>query len=91
MVSNQTHIFGVLFTPTTFLLFNQPSREANTMGTLISNTDEVAINAKITNYKAIFIVLILQSIINRNCIPINTFIGISRTIVIKCIVEEFLQ
>ena len=60
------------------------------MGTLISNIDEIAINAKITNYKAIFIILILQSIINRNCIPINTFVGISRTIVIKCIVEEFL-
>ena len=31
---------------TIFLLLDQPSREANTTGTLISKIDEVAINAK---------------------------------------------
>ena len=31
---------------TTFLLFDQPSGEANTRGTLITKTEEVAINEK---------------------------------------------
>ena len=34
---------------TTFLLFDQPSGEANTRGTLITKTEEVAINAKTAN------------------------------------------
>ena len=83
-------MWGFVYTHNIFVI-QSAIEKANTMGTLISNIDEIAINAKITNYKAIFIILILQSIINRNYIPINTFIGISRTIVIKCIVEEFLQ
>jgi len=45
---------------TTFLLLDQPSEEANTTGTLISNIDEVTINAKTANWKAIVIFLILQ-------------------------------
>lgn len=48
---------------TTFLLFDQPSGEANTRGTLITKTEEVAINAKTANWKAIVIFLILQAII----------------------------
>jgi hypothetical protein len=39
----------------TFLLLDQPSEEANTRGTLISKTDEVAISAKTANWKAIVI------------------------------------
>ena len=46
---------------TTFLLPGQPSGEANTTGTLISKIDEVAINAKTANWKAIVMFLILQS------------------------------
>ena len=65
------HIFGGFVTPTTFLLFNLPSRKANTIGTLISNIDEVALNAKITNYKAIVIILTLPSIIKRKYISLN--------------------
>ena len=37
---------------TTFLLFDQPSGEANTRGTLITKTEEVAIYAKTANWKA---------------------------------------
>jgi len=43
---------------TTFLLLDQPSGEANTMGTPISKIAEVAINAKIANWKAIVMFLI---------------------------------
>ena len=46
---------------TTFLLFDQPSGEANTRGTLITKTEEVAINAKTANWKAIGIFMILQT------------------------------
>jgi hypothetical protein len=46
---------------TTFLLFDQPSGEANTRGTLITKTEEVAINAKTANWKAIVIFIILQT------------------------------
>ena len=46
---------------TTFLLFDQPSGEANTRGTLITKTEEVAINAKTANWKAIVIFKILQT------------------------------
>lgn len=46
---------------TTFLLLDQPSGEANTTGTLISKIDEVAINAKTANWKAIVMFLILQA------------------------------
>src|SRR5438046_1725464 len=43
---------------TTFLLLDQPSEEANTTGTLISKIDEVTINAKTANWKAIVIFVI---------------------------------
>lgn len=46
---------------TTFLLLDQPSEEANTTGTLISKIDEVAINAKTANWKAIVMFIILQA------------------------------
>lgn len=46
---------------TIFLLLDQPSEEANTTGTLISKTDEVAINAKTANWKAIVMLVILQA------------------------------
>jgi|HigsolmetaAR205D_1030408.scaffolds.fasta_scaffold36307_1 chloramphenicol O-acetyltransferase len=46
---------------TTFLLFDQPSGEANTRGTLITKIEEVAINAKTANWKAIVIFQILQT------------------------------
>ena len=44
---------------TTFLLLDQPLEEANTTGTLISKIDEVAINAKTANWKAIIIVIVI--------------------------------
>uniref|UniRef100_A0A453EJU2 Uncharacterized protein n=2 Tax=Aegilops tauschii subsp. strangulata TaxID=200361 RepID=A0A453EJU2_AEGTS len=55
----------VTFPPgnTTFLLFGQPSGDANTRGTLITKTEEVAINAKTANWKATVIFLILQATI----------------------------
>jgi hypothetical protein len=46
---------------TTFLLLDQPSGEEKTTGTLISKIDEVAINAKTANWKAIVMFLILQA------------------------------
>lgn len=46
---------------TIFLLLDQPLGEANTTGTLISKINEVAINAKTANWKAIVILLILQA------------------------------
>jgi hypothetical protein len=46
---------------TIFFLLDQPSGEANTTGTLISKSDEVAINAKTANWKAIVMLLILQA------------------------------
>ena len=46
---------------TAFLLLDQPSGEANTTGTLINKIDEVAINAKTANWKAIVMLLILQA------------------------------
>ncbi|KAK4709240.1 hypothetical protein R3W88_030165 [Solanum pinnatisectum] len=46
---------------TTFLLLDQPSGEANTTGTLINKINEVAINAKTTNWKARVMLLILQA------------------------------
>ena len=46
---------------TTFLLLDQPSGEANTTGTLISKMDEVTINAKTANWKAIVRFLLLQA------------------------------
>lgn len=46
---------------TTFLLLDQPSEEANTTGTLISKINEVAINAKRANWKAISMFVILQA------------------------------
>ena len=59
---------------TTFLLPDQPSGEANTTGTLISKIDEVAINAKTANWKAIVMFLIPQSI-NKRLIPFYLFIS----------------
>lgn len=47
---------------TTFLLLDQPSEEANTTGTLINKIDEVAINAKTANWKAIVMLVSLQTI-----------------------------
>ncbi|KAL1095955.1 hypothetical protein V6Z11_D06G191700 [Gossypium hirsutum] len=55
---------------TIFLLLNQPSGEANTTGTLISKIDEVAINAKTANWKAIVMFLILQAT-NKRTIPFD--------------------
>ncbi|KAK8943322.1 hypothetical protein KSP40_PGU004894 [Platanthera guangdongensis] len=47
---------------TTFLLLDQSSEEANTTGTLISKINEVVINAKTANCKAIVMLVILQTI-----------------------------
>jgi len=64
---------------TTFLLLDQPSGEANTTGTLISKINEVAINAKTANWKAIVMFLILQSTNKRILyIPFDLFIIISQ-------------
>lgn len=64
---------------TTFLLLDQPSGEANTTGTLISKINEVAINAKTANWKAIVMFLILQSTNKRSLyIPFDLFIIISQ-------------
>lgn len=71
---------------TIFLLLDQPSGEANTTGTLISKIDEVAINAKTANWKAIVMLLILQAT-NKRTIPFDP--SISQKIVIKCIMEGF--
>jgi hypothetical protein len=49
---------------TTFLLLDQPSGDANTTGT-ISKINEVIINAKTANWKAIVMFLILQAINKR--------------------------
>lgn len=43
-----------------FLLLDQLSKETNTMGALISKTNEISINAKITNRKAKVMFVILQ-------------------------------
>ena len=57
----------------TFLLLDQPSGEANTTGTLINKIDEVAINAKTANWKAIVMLLILQATTNElyHLIPLS--------------------
>ena len=54
-------IHNVVPENTTFLLLDQPSGEANTTGTLINKIDEVAINAKTANWKAIVMLIILQA------------------------------
>nr|QHE65580.1 photosystem II protein z [Nitraria roborowskii]QHE65660.1 photosystem II protein z [Nitraria sibirica]QHE65740.1 photosystem II protein z [Nitraria tangutorum] len=72
---------------TTFLLLDQPSGEANTTGTLISKIDEVAINAKTANWKAIVMFLILQATKKKRTIPFDP--SISQKIGIKCIIEGF--
>lgn len=59
---------------TKFLLLDQPSGEANTTGTLISKIDEVAINAKTANWKAIVILIILQGT-NKRTIPFDPSTG----------------
>lgn len=46
---------------TTFFLLDQPSAEEKTTGTLITKINEVAINAKTANWKAIVMFLILQA------------------------------
>ncbi|KAK4585398.1 hypothetical protein RGQ29_022880, partial [Quercus rubra] len=58
-------IHNDLLENTTFFLFDQSSGEANTTVTLISKIDEVTIIAKTSNWKAIVILLILQSINKR--------------------------
>ena len=81
----------------TFLLFDQSSGEANTTVTLIGKIDEVTIIAKTSNWKAIVIHLILQSINKRNYrnyIPFDFFISINQKfllakILIKCIIKGF--
>jgi hypothetical protein len=65
---------------TTFLLLDQPSGEANTTGTLITKSNEVAINAKTANWKAIVMLLILQAT-NKRIIPFDP--SISQKILIK--------
>jgi hypothetical protein len=59
---------------TTFLLLDQPSGEEKTTGTLISKIDEVAINAKTANWKAIVMFLILQ-VTNKRTIPFDPSIS----------------
>lgn len=59
---------------TTFLLLDQPSGEEKTTGTLISKIDEVAINAKTANWKAIVMFLILQAT-NKRTIPFDPSIS----------------
>ena len=66
---------------TTFLLLDQPSGEEKTTGTLISKIDEVTINAKTANWKAIVMFLILQAT-NKRTIPFDPYISISKK---KCI------
>jgi hypothetical protein len=56
---------------TKFLLLDQPSGEANTTGTLISKIDEVAINAKTANWKAIVILNNPPSYTNKRTIPFD--------------------
>lgn len=46
---------------TTFLLVDQPPGEEKTTGTLINKINEIAINAKTANWKAIVMFLILQA------------------------------
>jgi hypothetical protein len=72
---------------TTFLLLDQPSGEANTTGTPINKMDEVAINAKTANWKAIVIFLILQ-FTNKRTIPFDPFID-KKFVIKKCIIEGF--
>ena len=55
---------------TTFLLFDHPSGEANTTGTLINKINEIAINAKTANWKAIVMFLILQ-FTNKRTLPFD--------------------
>ena len=55
---------------TTFLLLDQPSGEANTTGTLINKINEIAINAKTANWKAIVMFQILQ-FTNKRTIPFD--------------------
>ena len=50
---------------TTFLLFVQSLGEANTTVTLTNKIDEVTIIAKTSDWKAIVILLMLQSINNK--------------------------
>ncbi len=46
----------------TFLLLDQPSGEASTTGTPIIRRNEIAISANTANWKAIVMVVILQSL-----------------------------
>lgn len=59
---------------TTFLLLDQPSGEEKTTGTLINKIDEVTINAKTANWKAIVMFLILQAT-NKRTIPFDPSIS----------------
>lgn len=60
---------------TTFFWLDQPSGEEKTTGTLINKMDEVAINAKTANWKAIVIFLILHT----NKSPILIFLGVQNS------------
>ena len=71
---------------TIFLLLDQPSGEANTTGTPINKIDEVAINAKTANWKAIVMLLILQAT-NKRTIPFDP--SISQKVVINSIMKGF--
>jgi hypothetical protein len=65
------------YTPknTTFLLLDQPSREASAIGTPITSKNEIAINANTTDWKEIVMVVILQAPnrLNRLYHPIPNF------------------
>ena len=64
---------------TTFLLFDQPSGEEKTTGTLINKINEVAINAKTANWKAIVIFLILQTTKRRTILFDSSIININKS------------
>jgi hypothetical protein len=54
-------IHNAVLENTIFLLLGQPSEEEKTTGTLINKIDEVTINTKTVNWKAIVMSLILQA------------------------------
>jgi len=65
---NTNPIYNDVPENTTFLLLDQPLGEANTTGTLINRINEVAINVKTVNWKAMVMLLILQ-FTNKRTIP----------------------
>jgi len=44
---------------TTFLLFDQPSGEANTTGTLINKINKITINTKTANWKSFYLLFFI--------------------------------